>query len=82
MEPTVKSAVEATKPAAMETAAMETATAPHAAVTAHTAHALGHCGCGRNREDRGQKKRPSQTHLDLPPRVSAEIIRPNRANYP
>jgi hypothetical protein len=63
----VKSAVEATmKPAAMKTAAMKPATAAHAAVTAH---ALGHCGCGRNREDCGQKKRPSQTHLDLLPRV-------------
>jgi hypothetical protein len=80
----METAVKATmKPAPMKTAAMETAvkpaTAAHAAVTAH---ALGHRRCGRNCEDCGQKKRPSQTHLDLPPRVSAGIIRHGRTNYP
>jgi hypothetical protein len=80
MEAAMKPA--AMKPAAMKSAAMETAVKPataahHAAAThaavAHATHALGHRGCGRNREDCGQKKRPSQTHLDLPPRVPQEL---------
>jgi hypothetical protein len=69
------------KPAAMETAVKPPMAAHHTAVT-HAAYALGHCRCGRNREDCSQKKRPSQTHLDLPPRGSAEIIRHSRTNYP
>jgi hypothetical protein len=82
MEATMKTAaVEATmKPAAMETAAVKPPMAAHHAAV--TAHALGHGRCGRNREDCSQKKRPSQTHLDLPPCVSAGIIRHNRTNYP
>jgi hypothetical protein len=82
MEATMKpAAVEATmKPAAMETAAVKPPMAAHHAAV--TAHALGHRRCGRNREDCSQKKRPSQTHLDLPPGVSAGIIRHNRTNYP
>jgi len=84
------------KPAAMETAAMETAAmetavkpataAHHAAAThaavAHATHALGTSRVWPQSRRLRSKEASSQTHLDLPPRVSAGIIRHGRRIIP